>query len=212
MSALHLTVIAKEPVPGRVKTRLVPPLNHEQAAQIAAACLRDTFDAVSAVAARHGDVRIVALIDGDAGAWIPAGYAVERQRGDGLGERLANAFDDLGAGVIIGMDTPSAGQYLDAAIDALRRGDDAIGMTHDGGYWGIGLAVVDASVFARVPMSTQHTGAAQLARLHECGRRVTVLPTVHDLDRFEDIAPIVADLPGSDLAAVAASLFHSRWG
>ena len=68
----------------------------------------------------------VALIDGEAGAWIPAGFEVVHQQGDGLGERLANGFDELGPGLIIGMDTPSAGRYLDAAIAAVRDGDDAI--------------------------------------------------------------------------------------
>jgi glycosyltransferase A (GT-A) superfamily protein (DUF2064 family) len=103
----HITVIAKEPVAGKVKTRLVPPLSHEQAAQIAAACLHDTFAAVSAVCAAHDDVRAVALIDGAAGLWIPADYDVHHQRGRGLGERLSNGFTDLGPGLVIGMDTPS---------------------------------------------------------------------------------------------------------
>lgn len=212
MSEFHLTVIAKAPIAGRVKTRLVPPLSAEQAAQIAAACLRDTFEAVRSCVDRHDDLRAVALIDGDEGAWIPAGFHVSRQMGDGLGERLANGFDLLGPGLIIGMDTPSAGAHFDAAYGALRSGRDVIGMTHDGGYWGIGLHAVDPAVFDDVPMSTDHTGADQLRRMRSLGRSVDVLPSVHDLDHFEDIAPIVADLPGSHLASVAVSLLHRRWG
>ncbi len=209
---LHLTVIAKQPIAGKVKTRLCPPLTAEQAAQIAAACLRDTFEAVRVYTEQHSDVRPVALIEGDAGAWIPDDFDVVHQRGDCLGERLANGFDDLGPGLIVGMDTPSAGRHFGASIDALRSGRDAIGMTHDGGYWGIGLAVPGRAVFDGVAMSTGHTGADQLARLRELGRDVTVLPTVHDLDRFDDIPSIVADLPGSHLASVAISLLNRRWG
>lgn len=212
LPGLQITVIAKQPIAGKVKTRLCPPLTAEQAAQIAAACLRDTFEAVRTCAEQHDDVRSVALIDGEAGAWIPAGFDVVHQRGDGLGERLANGFEDLGPGLIVGMDTPSAGRYLDTAIAAVRRGDDAIGMTHDGGYWGIALSAPDPAVFAGVAMSSDHTGADQLARLQQLGRTVSVMPTVHDLDRFEDIAPIVADLPGSHLASVAISLLNRRWG
>lgn len=212
MSAFHLTVIAKQPVAGRVKTRLVPPLTAEQAAQIAAACLHDTFQAVSACVDRNDDVRAVALIEGDAGAWIPSAFDVVHQVGDSLGERLANGFDALGPGLIIGMDTPSAGAHFDAAFDALRAGRDAIGMTYDGGYWGIALAVPDAEVFSKVTMSTDQTGADQMAQLRALGRSVDVLPTVHDLDRFDDIAPIVAELPTSHLASVAVSLFNRRWG
>lgn len=208
----HITVIAKEPIAGKVKTRLVPPLSNEQAAQIAAACLHDTFAAVSAVSAAQHDVRAVALIDGLAGSWIPTDYDVHHQRGDGLAERLANGFADLGPGLIIGMDTPSSGKHFAAALDALRAGNDAIGMTYDGGYWGIALAAADRAVFHDVPMSTDHTGQDQLDQLLRLGREVTVLPTVHDLDHFEDIAPIVADLPSSHLASVSVSLFNRRWG
>jgi len=208
----HLTVIAKQPVAGNVKTRLTPPLTPEQAAQIAAACLRDTFEAVRLFADEHSDVRPVALIDGEAGAWIPSEFDVAHQRGDGLGERLANGFDDLGPGLIIGMDTPSCGRHLGATVDALRRGRDAIGMTHDGGYWGIALAAVERAVFDDVPMSTDHTGSDQLRRMRALGREVEVLPTIHDLDHLDDIAPIVADLPGSHLASVAISLLNGRWG
>ena len=208
----HITVIAREPVAGNVKPRLVPPLSHEQAAQIAAACLHDTFAAVSDVCAAHDDVRAVALIDGAAGPWIPADYDVHHQHGGSLGERLANGFADLGPGLVIGMDTPSSGKHLAAALEALRGGNDAIGMTYDGGYWGIALASADPAVFHNVPMNTDHTGQAQLDELRRLGRQVTLLPTVHDLDHFEDIAPIVADLPGSHLASVSVSLFNRRWG
>ena len=212
VSQFHLTVIAKQPVAGRVKTRLVPPLSDEQAAQIAAACLHDTFEAVSSCLDRNDDVRAVALIDGAAGSWIPTGFEVHHQVGAGLRERLANGFDLLGPGLIVGMDTPSAGAHFDAAFDAMRDGRDALGLTHDGGYWGIGLASAERAVFDDVAMSTDHTGADQLQRIRALGRRVEMLPTVHDLDRFDDIAPIIADMPGSHLASVAVSLFNRRWG
>jgi len=209
---LHLTVIAKQPIAGKVKTRLCPPLTPEQAAQIAAACLRDTFEAVRVFVEQSSDVRAVALIDGEPGGWLPDGFDVAHQRGEGLGERLANGFADLGPGVIIGMDTPSAGRHFAASFDAVRSSRDAIGMTHDGGYWGIGLATVDRAVFHDVAMSTDRTGSDQLAQLRALGRDPVVLPTIRDLDHFDDIAPIVADLPGSHLASVAISLLHSRWG
>ena len=207
MSApFHVTVIAKEPVAGRVKTRLVPPLTHDQAAAIARACLVDTFAAVATVVGRADDVRAVALIDGAGGDWIPAGFDVESQRGDGLGERLNNGFSDLGAGVIIGMDTPSAGRWLADALSAVRSGHDVLGMTHDGGYWGIGLAAPAGTEFDGVPMSTEHTGRAQADRLAALGRNVIELPAVHDLDHHADIAHVVADLPDSELARVVAAL------
>lgn len=202
--SLHLTVIAKEPIAGRVKTRLVPPLTHAQAADIARACLADTFAAVDAAA--DDDVRRVALIDGAPGDWIPDGYEIAMQRGDGLGERLRNGFEDLGPGVIIGMDTPSAGPLLTTALHSVREGRDVMGCTLDGGYWGIGLAAPSGVEFDGVPMSVGHTGQAQLDQLWWLGRTVDVLATVSDLDHFEDIAHIAAELPNSELARVAHNL------
>lgn len=201
MRPLHLTVIAKEPVAGRVKTRLVPPLTHESAAAVARVCLDATFAAVDATIARSDGIRAVALIDGAAGAWIPTNYHVVEQRGDGLGERLTHGFDELGPGLIIGMDTPSCGPLLGEALDALRTGSDCLGMTLDGGYWGIGLVRPDPAVFDGVPMSTDHTGRDQLRRLRELGRSVRILPTVRDLDEIGDLDVLVAEFPA--LAAAA---------
>jgi glycosyltransferase A (GT-A) superfamily protein (DUF2064 family) len=98
---MHLTIIAKTPEPGRVKTRLCPPCTAKQAAEIAAAALADTVDAIDAtvgVSPWVGLVRRVLLLDGRADEWIPDGYDVVTQRGDGLAERLANGFADLGPG------------------------------------------------------------------------------------------------------------------
>ncbi len=198
---LHLSVIAKEPLTGLVKTRMSPPFTHDQAAELAQACLADTFDAVLAEVDRHADVRAVALIDGATGAWIPGGVDVIDQRGAGLAERLANGFDDLGPGVIIGMDTPGCGRWLGSALAAVRAGVDTIGLTVDGGYWAIGLASIDRSVFVDVPMSTTSTGVAQLRRLHHLGRQVRLLPMVHDLDTVDDIVHVRREAPDGEVAA-----------
>ena len=99
----------------------------------------------------------------------------------------ANAFDDLGPGVVVAMETPHAVARLGAAFDALRRGVDAIGLAVDGGYWVIALANADRRVFEGIPMSTSHTGLRQLARLHSLGRSVHLLPAARDLDNYDDL-------------------------
>jgi len=97
-------VLAKAPVPGRVKTRLCPPCTPDQAARVAAAALADTVDAVSAAPAS----RRTLVVAGPHPA--PAGWSRVGQRGDGLGARLAHAFADTRrAGtpsLLLGMDTP----------------------------------------------------------------------------------------------------------
>ena len=98
-----IAVLAKAPVAGRVKTRLCPPCDPQQAAHLAEAALADTLDAALGVP----DVRHVLVLDGEVGSWLPPGIEVLAERGAGLDERLAYAYDDLGGGaLLVGMDTP----------------------------------------------------------------------------------------------------------
>lgn len=133
-------VIAKEPVPGRVKTRLTPPYTPDEAAQLAEAALYDTLRAVSAMPAR----RRVVVLDGRPGSWLPAGFEVRPQCAGGLDERLAAAFaDSTGPTLLIGMDTPQVTpQLLAPALESgAWDGCDAwFGAAEDGGFWALGLA------------------------------------------------------------------------
>lgn len=206
---MHLTIIAKTPEPGRVKTRLCPPCTAEQAAEIAAAALADTMDAVDATVAHQpqvGPVRRVVLLDGRPDGWIRDGYDVVAQRGDGLGERLANGFHDLGPGVIVGMDTPAGGQWLGKAVRAVSVGRDVIGLASDGGFWVIGLHTTDRRLFDEIPMSQSNTGLAQLRRLHQLGRPVHMLPMARDLDDVADLRAHARSGEPGRLAASARSI------
>src|SRR3954466_5229454 len=105
--ASHVLVLAKPPEPGRVKTRLCPPLSPAEAADVAEAALADTLAAVDGCGADH---KVVAL-DGVPGEWLPEGMRVVPQHGRGLAQRLAHAWAATGPltggwGVQIGMDTP----------------------------------------------------------------------------------------------------------
>ena len=191
-----LAVIAKAPVPGRVKTRLCPPCTHEQAAAIAEAALRDTHDALRAArAGRHAGV-----LDGQRPDWIGDDLHVLAQRGDGLDERLAAALTDLGGPtVIIGMDTPQVtADGLDRVVGALCRPDvDAVlGPANDGGYWVIGLRTPDPAALLGVPMSEAHTGAEQLRRLERLGLRTAVVDELTDLDTFDEAVAVAAVATG----------------
>ncbi|WP_255205084.1 DUF2064 domain-containing protein, partial [Actinomadura sp. BRA 177] len=164
MTAADFIVIAKEPVPGRVKTRLTPAYTPAEAAALAEAALRDTLTAVAAAPAGR---RTLAL-DGAPGPWLPAGFTVLAQRGGGLDERLAAAFADAWAGrplVLLGMDTPQVtpGLLTRAARDLEHR-DAVLGPAADGGFWLLGLRRPDARLLRGVPMSRPDTGTAQLAR------------------------------------------------
>lgn len=207
---MHLTIIAKAPVPGLVKSRLCPPCTPQQAADIALVALCQTIAGVDAVAdltaRRHPaapPIRKTLLLDGAAGEWAPPDYDVVPQRGEGLAERLAHGFAELGPGLIVGMDTPVAVGHLQPAIEAIEDGFDVIGLAVDGGYWVIGLAEPDEAVFEDIPMSTSHTGLAQLRRLHQLGRPVRHLPMARDLDDIDDLNALAASERADPLASIA---------
>jgi uncharacterized protein len=205
MSAdVQLLVLAKAPVPGRVKTRLCPPCTPVQAAALAEASLRDTL----AAALRTRAARRVVALDGAPGPWLPDGFEVIPQRGSGLAERLACAFADVGGpAFLIGMDTPQVRpEWLDAGLDALSERHAAFGASPDGGYWGIGLRRPDPAVFAGVPMSEYFTGAVQRARLAMLGLATALLRPLLDVDTFADALAVAREAPRSRFAAELAQL------
>ncbi|MFD3441636.1 DUF2064 domain-containing protein [Streptomyces sp. NPDC058685] len=197
-----LLVIAKEPVPGRVKTRLTPWWTAEEAARLAEAALSDTLDAVRATPA----ARRVLVLDGAPGAWLPTGIDVVPQIGGGLDERLAAAFAACsGPALLIGMDTPQATPALLAQGLELARGGAVIGPAEDGGFWALGLADPDPGLLLGVPMSVPETGAVQ-RRLVDAGLTVRDLPRLRDVDTAGDARAVAAETPGSRFAAAVARL------
>jgi rSAM/selenodomain-associated transferase 1 len=199
-----IVVIAKSPEPGRVKTRLTPPCSPEQAAQLAGAALGDTL----AAAALTRATRRVLVLDGPPGDWVPDGFELVPQRGNGLAERLAAAFEDVAQpAFLVGMDTPQVTpDLLDAGLAALDRSDAVFGAALDGGYWGIGLRRADPEAFRGVPMSEATTGLAQRARLAELGLRTAVLPPLRDVDTIADAHAVAAEAPAGRFAATLASI------
>lgn len=219
-----LLVVAKAPVPGRVKTRLTPPATPRQAAAIAAACLLDTLRAVRAaprtvpVVALTGRMNQACRADELRAAL--AGMTVLPQRGASFGARLAAAHADAadavpGCPVLqIGMDTPQVtAELFGECVDALcpPEGFDAVlGPATDGGWWALG--VVDArhaALLRGVPMSRPDTGERTLAVLRAAGLRVGLLPELTDVDHMTQARQLAAQLPGSEFAtAVAAADAH----
>lgn len=207
MTSTHVLVVAKEPVPGRVKTRLCPPLDPAEAARLAEAALADTLDAV----ARCGAGRRILALDGRPGPWLPASFEVVPQVRGPLGVRLAAAWRHAGGpGLQIGMDTPQVTpSLLDDALGRLVDGDPRtalLGPAEDGGWWALGLQRWWPGVFDGIPMSTAHTGARQADRLRSLGLAVTSLPELRDIDTVADAVAAAAAAPDSRTAAVVRSL------
>lgn len=200
-----LIVLAKQPVAGRVKTRLTPPFTPDEAAELAGAALTDTLRVVSATPTRG---RVLAF-EGDPREWLPRGWRHVTQPEGGLDRRIAHAFRATGVGpaLLVGMDTPQLTRAHLESFDPSRY-DAAVGRAGDGGYWAIGFR--DASIAERalpgVPMSTAHTGDAQVERLHELGLSVQELDEVDDVDTAADARRIAGLAPGTAFAAALRSL------
>ncbi|TDD69867.1 DUF2064 domain-containing protein [Jiangella aurantiaca] len=207
MNATQVLVVAKEPVPGRVKTRLCPPLDPVEAARVAEAALADTLDAV----ARCGADRRILALDGRPGPWLPPGFEVVRQVRGPLGARLAAAWRYAGGpGVQLGMDTPQVTPFLlDDALRLIVEGGPrtaVLGPAEDGGWWALGLWRWRRGVFDGVPMSTPHTGARQAERLRSLGLTVTPLPVLRDIDTAADAVAVADAVPDSRTAGVVRAL------
>ncbi|WP_344262542.1 TIGR04282 family arsenosugar biosynthesis glycosyltransferase [Streptomyces sodiiphilus] len=201
-----LLVIAKEPVPGRVKTRLTPPYTPREAARLAEAALADTLRTVLKVPAR----RRVLVLSGRPGPWLPGGFEVVPQAEGGLDERIAAAFARCaGPALLLGMDTPQ----LTPELLAPATGPDSwpertawFGPARDGGFWALGLTDPDPALVRGVPMSTSGTGRAQRERLTRAGLTVRELPVLTDMDTVRDAERIAAETTGGRFPAVYAAV------
>ena len=205
-----IAVIAKECIPGRVKTRLTPPLTPEQAAALAQTSLSQTLETVRSLPA----ARRLLVFDGTPQHGDAAGFEVFTQGTGGLNERLA-AICSLAAGplLILGMDTPQLcrdqlapllADWATPAPVALRRA--WLGPASDGGFWALGLYRPDGGLLRGVEMSTPQTGAHQLDRLAGAGLDVGLLPVLTDVDYFADALAAAQQCVGTPFARAVERL------
>ncbi|MGZ4526001.1 MAG: TIGR04282 family arsenosugar biosynthesis glycosyltransferase [Mycobacterium sp.] len=201
MSVLPVTllVVAKAPEPGRAKTRLAATVGDVVAADIAAAALLDTLDAVAAAPVAK---RVVAMT-GDLGAAAGAdeirkrlrSFTVIPQRGEDFADRLAHAHADAADGLPvlqIGMDTPQVtAELLADCAHRLLEAPAVLGLAHDGGWWVLGVAApAMAECLRGVPMSQPDTGELTLKALHDRGIEVTTVELLADFDVVDDVAAV----------------------
>ena len=152
-----LVVFAKRPTPGRVKTRMCPPLSPEQAAELYAAMLQDVLVASQAAARMLGLDPVLAVDPPgsapDLARMCPAGFRVVAQRGADLSERMAWAAAEAAASgatriLLRGSDSPAlSAEGIGAALAALDEHDLVICPDRDGGYTLVGLRGVTPGLF-----------------------------------------------------------------
>jgi uncharacterized protein len=204
-----LAVMAKAPRAGRVKTRLSPPLTAEQAAGLNVCFLRDTAENLATVAAGGRAAGVISYTPvGDEGLFeglLPEGFALVAQRGDGFGERLLGAAEDIlacgfGSVCLIDSDSPTVPRavYEQAVVDLARPGDRIVlGSAEDGGYYLIGMKQAHAAVFERIAWSTETVYAETCERAREAGIEVVELPLWYDVDDAATLEILKAELLGA---------------
>lgn len=204
-----LIVLAKECIPGKVKTRLHPVFTYEEAARIASASLADTLAAVASLPAS----RRILCFDGTNPPPGSEEYEILPQVAGGLDERIASAFDvSTGPTVLIGMDTPQiTAALLEPLFGRWPDGVDAwFGPAADGGFWALALAEPRGDLVRGVPMSRDDTGSIQRHRLVEANLGVRDLPDLLDIDTAHDLDQVVAEIPDSSTAAITRAIRESR--
>jgi rSAM/selenodomain-associated transferase 1 len=205
-----LGIMTKVPRPGRVKTRLSPPLTPDEAAELNKCFLRDMSRAISQ--ARMGSSsRGVGVYTppGEEAAYdeiLPQDFFLLCQRGNKFGERLTFAAEDLFAVgfesvCLINSDSPMvpASSFATAANELAKPGDRLVlGPSDDGGYFLIGLKHVHHRLFEDIEWSTERVLEQTLQRAGEIGLEVYLLPIGFDVDDHETLQRLCQEVLGAN--------------
>jgi hypothetical protein len=195
-SAKLLVVVAKEPVPGKVKTRFIPQLSPVDAAGLYRCSLHDRITEISAL---NGVDRAIAYTPEDARDTFTelslGGFELFAQRGKGLGERLNNIFqDNLARGYqavsIVDSDSPDLPKSIIKESFQLllsKQAEVVFGPCRDGGYYLVGMRKPYPELFRNIPWSTKNVLSTTLEKAGKMGLNVRLLSSWNDLDTFEDL-------------------------
>ena len=194
MMPIRIVIMAKASVAGFAKTRLIPALGGEGAAQLAKKMLHHTL--ATALASKLGSVEICATPDPADSVWqnldLPSNVIWSAQGEGDLGQRMARAVARTTrhgeAILLIGTDCPAIDVFtLHEAAQALQDYDASLLPTYDGGYALLGLKKFNATPFDNMRWSTSTVAQETLKRMQQLGWKTKVLPTLHDIDETADL-------------------------
>jgi uncharacterized protein len=211
-----LAVMTKAPQPGRVKTRLVPPLNPNEAAELNKCFLRDTAAAISSATIDYAasGIAVYTPIGAEAAYAdiLPGDFSLVPQRGDKFGERLYFAAVDLfrcgfDSACLIDSDSPTvpAANFVEAIKLLMSPGDRIIlGPCYDGGYYLVGLKKLHRELFEQIDWSTKRVLDQTMERAAKIGIEVNLLPTGYDVDDHAALRRLCDELLGQSTSESAA--------
>ncbi len=185
---ISVGIFAKPPLPGRVKTRLIPDIGANKAAEVYRYCLEYSL----AVTEQSGlDYRLFLSENCDDALIQEHDYAL--QKGADLGARMFNALSDMlrssGDGaIIIGSDCLDLNPtHIRRAAEALADHELVLQPAVDGGYVLIGCSRIDPALFSHVRWSTQEVLTQTMANAESLNYRVALLETLRDIDTLRDL-------------------------
>jgi uncharacterized protein len=184
-----LIIFIRNPIPGKVKTRLAAETGNEKALEIYLKLLRHTRETA-------GQVNVIRylyysdFID-DHDEWDPSLFQKKIQKGNSLGEKMLHAFEDVLAvhsqAVIIGSDCyVLRADHIEQALEQLREKDMVIGPAEDGGYYLLGLKKPHPAIFDKVDWGTEKVMQQTLTNAAQHHVTYTCLELLYDVDTFED--------------------------
>lgn len=220
MKACALGLMAKAPLAGEVKTRLVPPLTAREAAELNLCFLRDMAANIESIGETAAGL-VVYTPPGSESAFagvLPEGFQLLAQRGASLGERLCNATDDLlrqgyGAVCLINSDSPTLpASILMRAIESLSAEGDRVvlGAADDGGYYLIGLKHAHHNLFSDIAWSTADVLTRTRQRAAEIDLPVELLSPWYDVDDAETLSRLCEELCFTSRSNGAYPAPHTR--
>jgi len=190
----RILIFAKAPKPGRVKTRLIPALGPQGAAELHARLLEDSVSRLTALRLAPAELWCTPDSNQDPFPDLAHRYRLGlfRQRGADLGQRMHHAAADaLLRGdklVLVGTDCPPLdGSYVERALQALERNDAVLGPVQDGGYVLLGLKRVAGALFRDIPWGSDRVAEITRERMAALGWEWAELPLLWDVDRPEDL-------------------------
>ena len=194
----RLVVLTRYPQPGRVKTRLIPLLGADGAAELHRQMTCHTLAVAAELRRLTPELDVVVRVDGGTPSLMRRLYGsdwVFEEQGDGdLGTRIDRAVcaafaDGRSRVAVIGTDCPDlTSQSLRSAFFSLGAADVVIGPACDGGYYLIGLRRMASNLFVRMPWGSSEVFGMTVEAARQLALAVTVLPLLRDVDRPEDIA------------------------
>lgn len=199
-----IVLMAREPKPTCVKTRLTPPLDPADASRIYHSFLLDKIDQVCGI---DGVGRFVAYTPDSSREFfstiVPRNFRLFPQEGGDLGERLANVSGSLldegyDGVVLMDSDTPNLpSSFIISGLEALNENDLVVGPCEDGGYYLIGLNRKTPEIFQDIPWSTPEVAQTTMGRSLALDLKAVMLQKWYDIDTFDDLKRLKREMDAS---------------